>query len=67
MVIVFRLVLSETLITNEKKYGPIGVTFGFMSYFIAVGVVIILGAVIGVFWRRDTRLGQLDRAAEARS
>jgi membrane protein len=50
MVIVFRLVFSETVITNEKKYGPIGVTFGFMSYFIAIGVVIILGAVIGVFW-----------------
>jgi membrane protein len=51
MVIVFRLVFSETVITNDKKYGPIGVTFGFMSYFIAIGVVIILGAVIGVFWR----------------
>ena len=51
MVIAFRLVFSETLITNEKKYGPIGVTFGFMTYFVAIGVVIILGAMIGVFWR----------------
>lgn len=51
MVIVFRLVFSETVITEDKKYGPIGVTFGFLSYFIAIGVVIILGAVIGVFWR----------------
>jgi membrane protein len=51
MVIVFSLVFSETVITDDKKYGPIGVTFGFMAYFIAIGVVIILGAVIGVFWR----------------
>ncbi len=51
MVIVFRLVFSGTLITDDKKYGPIGVTFGFMSYFIAIGVVIILGAVVGAFWR----------------
>ena len=51
MVIAFSLVFSETVITNDRKYGPIGVTFGFMSYFIAIGVVIILGAVIGVFWR----------------
>jgi len=54
MVIVFSLVFSETVITDDNKYGPIGVTFGFMAYFIAVGVVIILGAVIGLFWR-ETR------------
>lgn len=51
MVIVFSLVFSETVITNDKQYGPVGVTFGFMIYFIAMGVVIILGAVIGVSWR----------------
>jgi membrane protein len=54
MVIAFSLVFSNTVITNNKKYGPIGVTFGLMSYFIAIGVVIILGAVVGVFWR-ETR------------
>ena len=59
MVIVFSLVFSETVITDDKKYGPIGVTFGFMAYFIAIGVVIILGAVIGVFWR-ETRASGLD-------
>jgi membrane protein len=57
MVIVFSLVFSETVITDDKKYGPIGVTFGFLSYFIAVGVVIILGAVIGVFWRETRGAG----------
>lgn len=51
MVVVFSLIFSETVTTNYNKYGAVGVTFGLMSYFIAIGVVIILGAVLGVFWR----------------
>jgi membrane protein len=54
MVIAFSLVFSNTVITNNKKYGPVAVTFGLMSYFIAIGVVIVLGAVVGVFWH-ETR------------
>jgi membrane protein len=58
MVIVFSLVFSETVITSNKKYGPIGVTFGLLSYFIAIGVVLILGAVIGILWREARGAGQ---------
>ena len=30
--------------------GPIGVVFALMSWLIAIGVVIILGAVAGIVW-----------------
>jgi len=33
------------------KNGPIGIIFALMSFFIAIGVVIILGAAEGLMWR----------------
>jgi membrane protein len=49
--VVFNLTMSGTITSNYKKYGDIGVVLAFMSYLIAVGVVIILGAIIGLVWR----------------
>lgn len=51
MEIVFHFILSNDVISNDKKYGPIGDVFALMSWFIAIGVVIVLGAVAGVVWR----------------
>ena len=51
MTIVFRLTMSNTITSNYKKYGSIGVIFAIMSYLVAIGVVIIIGAVFGVVWR----------------
>jgi membrane protein len=51
MVIVVRLTLSATLASNYQKYGPAGVVFAIMTLLIAIGVVIILGAILGVAWR----------------
>jgi membrane protein len=51
MCLVFNLTMSSTITANYKKYGEIGVVLSFMSFLIAIGVVIILGAVIGVVWR----------------
>jgi membrane protein len=51
MELVFSLTFSDTVISNEGKYGPIGVVFALMTWLIAIGVVIILGAVIGLVWR----------------
>jgi membrane protein len=48
---VFSLIFSNEIISDDKKYGPIGVVFALMSWFIAIGVVIILGAVVGIVWR----------------
>lgn len=38
---------SETIISDSKTYGTIGAIFGIMTWFIAIGAVIILGAVAG--------------------
>ena len=48
---------SETIISDSKTYGTIGAIFGIMTWFIAIGAVIILGAVAGVVWedRRNCR------------
>lgn len=51
MEVVFSFIFSDTVISDDKKYGPIGVVFALMSWLIAIGVVIILGAVVGLVWR----------------
>ena len=51
MEVVFSIIFSGTVISDDKKYGPIGVVFALMSWLIAIGVVIILGAVVGLVWR----------------
>ena len=51
MAVVFSIIFSSTIIADDKKYGTIGVVFALMSWFIAIGVVIILGAIAGVVWR----------------
>ena len=48
---VFSVFFSSTVISDDKKYGPIGVVFALMSWLIAIGVVIILGAVVGIVWQ----------------
>jgi membrane protein len=41
---------SGTIISDSKTYGTIGAIFGIMTWFIAIGAVIILGAVTGAVW-----------------
>ena len=48
---VFSVVFSGMVISNDRKYGPVGVVFALMSFFIAIGVVIILEAVAGIVWQ----------------
>ena len=45
-----RFYFSDTIISDSKTYGTIGAIFGIMTWFIAVGAVIILGAVAGAVW-----------------
>jgi len=47
---VFSLVFSAMVISNEHTYGPIGTIFALLTYLIAIGVVVILGAVAGRAW-----------------
>ena len=48
---VFSVIFSGMVTSNDSKYGPIGVVFALMSWLIAIGVVIILGAVAGIVWQ----------------
>ena len=56
MEVVFSYIFSSTIITDYNKYGPIGVVFALMSWLIAIGVVIILGAVAGIVWDEERAL-----------
>ena len=51
MYAVFSVIFSGMVISYDRKYGPIGIVFGFMSFFIAIGVVITLGAAVGLMWQ----------------
>ena len=51
MLVVFQFIFSGMVISYDEKYGPIGIIFALMSFFIAIGVVIILGAAVGLMWR----------------
>jgi membrane protein len=48
---------SSTINSDSKTYGAIGAVFGLLTWFIAIGAVIILGAVAGAAWqdRKSTR------------
>ena len=48
---VFSVVFSGMVISDDQKYGPVGVVFALMSFCVAIGVVIILGAVAGIVWQ----------------
>ncbi|MEV5509092.1 YhjD/YihY/BrkB family envelope integrity protein [Streptomyces orinoci] len=45
------LYFSQAIVTNEQRYGPIGVVMIILSWVVAVGVVIHLGSVIGYRYR----------------
>ena len=51
MLVVFHFIFSGMVISYDEKYGPIGIIFALMSFFIAIGVVIILGAAVGLMWQ----------------
>jgi membrane protein len=50
MVAVFSATFSGMVISSYDRYGPVGIVFDILSYALAIGVVIILGAVVGIVW-----------------
>jgi membrane protein len=46
---------SGSVVSDNKLYGPIGIVFDIVTWFIAVGAVITLGAVAGVVWETRRR------------
>jgi membrane protein len=53
MVAAFSVFFSNVVISENKEYGPIGMIFALMTYLIAIGIVIILGAVVGLAWQEQ--------------
>jgi membrane protein len=47
---------SAAIISDNRLYGTIGVAFTLLTWFIAIGAVIVLGAVAGATW--DQRKGR---------
>jgi len=47
---------SAAIISDSRLYGTIGVVFTLLTWFIAIGAVIVLGAVAGATW--DQRKGR---------
>jgi membrane protein len=43
---------SSTIVDDSKTYGTIGVTFTLVTWFIAMGAVLTLGAVVGAVWAK---------------
>jgi len=41
---------SSSIIDDSRLYGPIGVVFSLMVWFIAIGAVVVLGAAAGATW-----------------
>ncbi|MEY9934612.1 membrane protein [Catenulispora sp. GP43] len=50
MLVFFHILFSGMVTGSYQEYGPIGVVFSLMSFFIAIGVVIALGAATGMMW-----------------
>jgi membrane protein len=48
---VFAVISSGMVTSDYHEYGPIGTVFALMSYLIAIGVVVILGAATGLVWQ----------------
>jgi membrane protein len=65
MYVVFHFVFTGIISSNFQKYGPVGVVFALMSYFIAIGVVISLGAVFGIFWNERKTPNETEATASS--
>jgi membrane protein len=46
---------SPAVVDDSRTYGTIGVVFSFLTWFILVGSVIVLGAAGGAVWQRRTK------------
>lgn len=50
MMAVFSAIFSDLIVSYDQRYGSIGTVLAFMSFFIAIGVVLVLGAALGLVW-----------------
>lgn len=62
LTLISSIYFSSAVISEHRLYGTIGVVFALVTWFIAIGAVIVLGAVGGVVWQERRH-----RAIAARS
>jgi membrane protein len=53
------LYFSSVVVDDSKTYGTIGAVFTFLTWFILIGVVIVLGAAVGAVWEARGGRGAL--------
>ena len=61
------LYFSSVIIDDTKTYGTIGVVFTFLTWFILIGGVVVLGAACGAVWEQRTTRAVPPTAAGART
>jgi membrane protein len=49
-----RFYFSSTIIHDDQTFGSIGAIFGILTWFVAIGAVLVIGAVAGSVWRDRT-------------
>jgi membrane protein len=59
------LLFASTLVSDSKLYGTIGVVFTLLTWFIAIGIVLLLGATLGAVW--ETRRARRAKTSQPRS
>jgi len=57
------LYFSSSIVSDSKTYGAIGAVLAIVTWFIAIGSVIILGAVAGAVWHDRNRSEPARRSA----
>lgn len=57
------LYLASSIVSDSRTYGTIGVIFDLMTWFIAIGAVIVLGTALGSAW--PDRRGRPGRAVRS--
>jgi membrane protein len=45
-----KLYFSDSIVSDDRTYGPIGAIFSIMTWLIAIGAVLLMGAVTGPAW-----------------
>lgn len=53
---------SPSIISDSRLYGTIGVVFSLMIWFVAIGAVVVLGAVAGATWDQQRGRSRSTRA-----
>jgi membrane protein len=66
LALVSSIYFSSAMVSENRLYGTIGVMFVLVTWFIAIGAVILLGAACGVVWDERRRVAGTRTAIQSR-